>query len=54
LIPDFHAVADEDPRQPPGAILTEPRPLSLLNRSLVATTLLAAMIMAAAFWLGAR
>ncbi|MGA7433094.1 MAG: CHASE3 domain-containing protein [Xanthobacteraceae bacterium] len=34
--------------------MTEPRPLSLLNRSLVATTLLAAMIMAAAFWLGAR
>jgi len=34
--------------------LTEPRPLALLNRSLVATTALAAMIMAATFWLGAR
>jgi signal transduction histidine kinase len=54
LILGFHAAADENPRQPPGATLTEPRPLSLLNRSLVATTLLAAMIMAAAFWLGAR
>jgi signal transduction histidine kinase/CheY-like chemotaxis protein len=32
----------------------EPRPLALLNRSLVATTLLAAMIVGAAFWLGAR
>ena len=34
--------------------MTEPRPLALLNRSLVATTVLAAMIMAATFWLGAR
>jgi signal transduction histidine kinase len=32
----------------------EPRPLTLLNRSLLATAVLAAMIMAAAFWLGAR
>jgi signal transduction histidine kinase len=32
----------------------EPRPLTLLNRSLLATTVLAAMIMAAAFWLGSR
>jgi signal transduction histidine kinase/CheY-like chemotaxis protein len=30
------------------------RPLTLLNRSLLATTVLAALIMAAAFWLGAR
>jgi signal transduction histidine kinase/CheY-like chemotaxis protein len=43
-------------------ILTETRPeprperktLSLLNRSLVATTILAALIVAVAFWLGAR
>jgi len=34
--------------------LTEPKPLVLLNRSLVVTTVLAAMIVAAAFWLGAR
>jgi CHASE3 domain sensor protein/CheY-like chemotaxis protein len=33
---------------------TEPRPLALLNRSLFATIVLAAMIVAAAFWLGAR
>ena len=33
---------------------SEPEPLALLNRSLVATTVLAALIMAAAFWLGAR
>jgi signal transduction histidine kinase len=32
----------------------EPRPLALLNRSLVVTTALAALIMVAAFWLGAR
>jgi signal transduction histidine kinase len=42
----------------PGAYVTEPRPeprpLALLNRSLIATTVLAAMIVAAAFWLGAR
>jgi signal transduction histidine kinase/CheY-like chemotaxis protein len=31
-----------------------PRPLALLNRSLVVTTVLAALIVAAAFWLGAR
>jgi signal transduction histidine kinase/CheY-like chemotaxis protein len=30
------------------------RPLALLNRSLVVTTVLAALIVAAAFWLGAR
>jgi signal transduction histidine kinase len=30
------------------------KPLTLLNRSLVVTTLLAALIMVAAFWLGAR
>jgi hypothetical protein len=35
-------------------ILTEPSPLPLLNRSLVVATVLAAMIMAAVFWLGAR
>src|SRR5580658_7243465 len=43
-------------------ILTETKPepkpersaLSLLNRSLIASTLLAALIVAAAFWLGAR
>jgi len=34
--------------------VTEPRPLALLNRSLIATTVLAAMIVASAFWLGAR
>jgi signal transduction histidine kinase/CheY-like chemotaxis protein len=50
----------------PGANLTEPKPeprpeprsepipLALLNRSLVLTTALAALIVAAAFWLGAR
>ncbi|HUI15851.1 MAG TPA: CHASE3 domain-containing protein [Xanthobacteraceae bacterium] len=32
----------------------EPKPLALLNRSLVVTTMLAALIVAAAFWLGAR
>jgi len=41
-----------------GAILTDPdpesRPLALLNRSLAVTTVLAALIVAAAFWLGAR
>jgi signal transduction histidine kinase len=36
------------------APLTNPKPLTLLNRSLVVTTVLAALIMAAAFWLGAR
>ncbi len=39
-------------------ILTEPnresRPLALLNRSLAVTTVLAALIVAAVFWLGAR
>jgi signal transduction histidine kinase len=34
--------------------LTEPKPLALLNRSLVVTTALAALIVAAAFWLGWR
>lgn len=33
---------------------TEPQPLALLNRSLIATVALAALIVAAAFWLGAR
>jgi signal transduction histidine kinase len=33
---------------------SEPKPLALLNRSLVVTTMLAALIVAAAFWLGAR
>jgi signal transduction histidine kinase/CheY-like chemotaxis protein len=33
--------------------LTDPKPLALLNRSLVITTVLAALIMAATFWLGA-
>jgi signal transduction histidine kinase len=33
--------------------LTDPKPLALLNRSLVITTVLAALIMAAMFWLGA-
>ncbi len=33
--------------------LTEPKPLALLNRSLAVTTVLAALIMAAMFWLGA-
>jgi signal transduction histidine kinase len=41
-----------------GAALTdsdrEARPLALLNRSLAVTTVLAALIVAAAFWLGAR
>ena len=34
--------------------LTDPKPLALLNRSLAVTTVLAALIMAATFWLGAR
>lgn len=34
--------------------LTEPKPLALLNQSLAFTTVLAALIVAAAFWLGAR
>jgi signal transduction histidine kinase/CheY-like chemotaxis protein len=34
--------------------LTEPKPLALLNRSLIVTTVLAALIVATAFWLGAR
>ncbi len=34
--------------------LADPKPLALLNRSLVITTALAALIMAAAFWLSAR
>jgi signal transduction histidine kinase/CheY-like chemotaxis protein len=34
--------------------VTSPKPLALLNRSLVVTTVLAALIVAAAFWLGAR
>jgi len=34
--------------------MPEPRPLALLNRSLFATTVLAALIVAASFWLGAR
>jgi signal transduction histidine kinase/CheY-like chemotaxis protein len=34
--------------------LTEPKPLALLNRSLLVTTVLAALIVAAAFWLGWR
>ncbi len=33
---------------------SESKPLALLNRSLVVTTMLAALIVAAAFWLGAR
>ncbi|MFY9759834.1 MAG: CHASE3 domain-containing protein [Xanthobacteraceae bacterium] len=33
---------------------SEPKPLALLNRSLVVTTMLAALIVAAALWLGAR
>ena len=51
------------PLNPQAPFLSESRPhqprperriLSLLNRSLIATTLLAALIVAAAFWLGAR
>ena len=50
------------PLNPQAPVLSESRPqprperriLSLLNRSLIATTLLAALIVAAAFWLGAR
>ena len=50
------------PLNPQALILSETRPeprperrtLVLLNRSLIATTLLAALIVAAAFWLGAR
>jgi CHASE3 domain sensor protein len=34
--------------------LTAPKPLAQLNRTLVVTTVLAGLIMAAAFWLGAR
>ncbi len=40
-----------DPTSEPRS---EPKPLALLNRSLVVTTVLAALIVAAAFWLGAR
>ncbi len=40
-----------EPRSEPRS---EPKPLALLNRSLVVTTALAALIVAAAFWLGAR
>ena len=36
------------------APLTDPKPLAPLNRSLIVTTALAALIVAAAFWLGAR
>jgi signal transduction histidine kinase/CheY-like chemotaxis protein len=36
------------------APVSPPKPLALLNRSLVVTTILAALIVAAAFWLGAR
>jgi signal transduction histidine kinase len=35
-------------------LLTDPKPLALLNRSLVVTTMLAALIVAVVFWLGAR
>jgi signal transduction histidine kinase/CheY-like chemotaxis protein len=51
------------PLNPQAPFLSESRPhqprperriLTLLNRSLIATTLLAALIVAAAFWLGAR
>jgi signal transduction histidine kinase/ActR/RegA family two-component response regulator len=54
LILGFPAVLDGSPINHPGAHVTEPRPLALLNRSLIATTVLAALIVAAAFWLGAR
>jgi hypothetical protein len=37
--------------QPP---LTDSKPLTLLNRSLFVTAVLAALMLAAAFWLGAR
>ena len=40
-----------DPTSEPRS---EPKPLALLNRSLVVTTMLAALIVGAAFWLGAR
>jgi signal transduction histidine kinase len=36
-----------------NALFNRPNPLALLNRSLVVTIVLAALIMAAAFWLGA-
>ena len=49
---------DESPVNDRARNLTDvkagPRPLTLLNRSLLATTVLAALIMAAAFWLGNR
>jgi signal transduction histidine kinase/CheY-like chemotaxis protein len=48
-----HAL-DENQQSYPSANLIEPKPLALLNRSLVVTTMLAALIVAAAFWLGAR
>ena len=52
----FHA--SHESQSYPGANLTEskpePNPLALLNRSLLVTTMLAALIVAAAFWLGAR
>ncbi len=54
MILGFPAVLDGSPINHPGAHVTEPRPLALLNRSLIATTVLAALIVAAAFWLGAR
>jgi signal transduction histidine kinase/CheY-like chemotaxis protein len=54
----LHAVLDEGTVNHRAQHLIEPklgqRPLTLLNRSLLATTVLAALIMAAAFWLGAR
>ena len=34
--------------------LTDRKPLALLNRSLAVTAVLAALLMAASFWLGAR
>jgi signal transduction histidine kinase len=54
----LHAVLDEKSVNHRAQHLIEPkvgqRPLRVLNRSLLATTVLAALIMAAAFWLGAR
>jgi signal transduction histidine kinase len=54
----LHAVSDEKSVNHRAQHLIEPkvgqRPLTLLNRSLLATTVLAALIMAAAYWLGAR
>jgi len=51
---DRQLVSAPDTAASVNAFFNRPNPLALLNRVLVATTLLAALIMASAFWLGAR